>query len=99
MNSEDPYTFEKAKKRVLRLKQFYEHLIMFIILSTALAGLNFYQNSWENPWFLWGVICWLIAVLFHALFAFDRNPVFGRKWEEKKISEFMKKKESKERWH
>jgi len=98
MKSVDSHKFEKAKQRVIKLKQFYEHLFMFILISIGLATLNFYQNSWSNPWFLWAVISWGIGVGFHALFAFERNPIFGKKWEEKKINELLEKEEQRDRW-
>lgn len=97
-NSKDLYKFEKAKKKVIRLKQLYEHAIMFVIISSSIAVLNLYQNEWKNPWFLWAVISWLIGLGFHALFVFDLLPFFGKKWEQKIIQEFMTSKEPKDLW-
>lgn len=98
MSPVDPYKFEKAKQRVIKLKQFYEHLIMFIIVSLGLSILNYYQNGWKNPWFLWALVSWGVGVGFHALFTFGQTVFFGSKWEEKKIKEFLSQQEKSDRW-
>jgi len=101
MKQTDSYKFKKAKQRVIKLKQFYEHLFMFMLISLGLAALNYYQDAWEYPWFLWAVASWAIGVGFHALFVFQRISIslFGKKWEERKINEILKEKEElSERW-
>jgi len=97
-NSTDSYKYEKAKQRVVELKKFYEHLIKFLIISVGLAALNYYQNSWNYPWFLWAVGSWGLGIGFHAFGTFFKTPIFGKNWEEKKIKELLESQEQKERW-
>jgi hypothetical protein len=98
-NQENKYV--RAKERVEELKKFYNNLISYIIVTTGLAALNFWQNQWKYPWFLWVVFGWGIGLAFHAAKAFRWNPFFNKDWEEKKIKEFMdkdSKESSRERW-
>lgn len=71
-NSEDNYL--EAKQKVHKIKQFYAHLIVFLVINLFLAGLNYYQNSWSYPWFLWVTAGWGIGVVFDYLSAFQINP-------------------------
>ena len=32
-----------------------------------------------------------IGILFHTLKAFNKNPLFNKEWEDRKIKEFMEK--------
>jgi len=98
MKVKESYKFEIAKQKVIKQKQFYEHLIMYLLVSLGLSGLNYYQNEWKQPWFLWAVISWGVGIGFHALVTFERFPIFGKKWEEKKIKEILENKEQTERW-
>lgn len=101
MNFEDRKNSEKyykAKKRVKEIKGFYIHLIVYvavnIFISTTIIMGN--MNSGESlgdifssfgvysVWVFWG-----IGIFFHAIGVFNINPFLGKKWEEKKLKEFM----------
>ncbi len=83
----------KAKKRVKEIKDFYIHLIIFLVIVAILTIINvtsFIMNSEEgNLWFLFPLGFWGFAVLMHGLKTF----VFGREssWEKRKIKEVMDK--------
>ncbi|CAM4046679.1 2TM domain-containing protein [Gillisia hiemivivida] len=94
-NSENNY--QRAKERVEELKKFYNHLLSYIVINILLAGVNYYSNQWENPWFLWVLGGWGIGLIFDALKAYQINPMFNKDWEERKIKSFMKE-EDKQRW-
>ncbi|HKL35280.1 MAG TPA: 2TM domain-containing protein [Salegentibacter sp.] len=93
--SENKYL--KARERVKELREFYNHLFSYILVNILLAGLNYYTNQWAYPWFLWVVGGWGIGLAFDALKVFLMNPMFGKRWEERKIMEYMEK-EEKQRW-
>jgi hypothetical protein len=93
----------KAKERVDELKKFYSNLAAYIVVIAFLAGVNYYGNQWEYPWFLWAAVGWGIGVAFHAMKAFQVNPMFNKDWEERKIKEYMDKdeygqNEKRQRW-
>ena len=79
----------KAKERVDCLKKFYSNFLSYIVFISFLAGLNYYIDGWDHPWFLWAALGWGIGIAFHAAKAFQINPFFNKDWEERKIKEFM----------
>jgi hypothetical protein len=95
-NHEDKYL--EAKHKVKRIKDFYVHLTTFLILNAVFVAYNYYENNWSYPWFLWITFGWGIGVIFDYLKAFERNPLFNKKWEERKISEYMEKEKQRQNW-
>lgn len=88
----------RAKERVEAVKKFYSSLISYVLVISFLAGLNYYTDQWNYPWFLWAAFGWGIGLVFHAVKAFSLNPFFGRGWEERKIKEFMNDEKDQNRW-
>ena len=88
----------RAKERVEELKKFYRNLTSYFIFISVLAVINYWTNEWRYMWFLWAAFGWGIGIFFHALRTFNLNPFMGKDWEERKIREFMKEEEHKNRW-
>ncbi len=92
--------YNLAYKRVKRIKGFYTHLVIFIVVNSIVIINNSFQSS--NT-FLWSwknfstALFWGIGLLAHGLSVFGRNIFFGKNWEEKKIQELMEKDKS-EKW-
>lgn len=82
-----------AKKRVKEIKDFYIHLIIFLVVVAILTIINvanFAMNSEEvTLWFLFPLGFWGFAVIMHALRTFLIGP--GSNWEKRKIKEVMDK--------
>lgn len=49
MNTTEQNAYRQARKHVNKLKKFYKHLVVYIVINIFLAGLNLYQN----PQHLW----------------------------------------------
>ena len=92
----------RAKKRVEKIKGFYVHLIVYIIVNTFLSGIIIFglmnddgdtldevlQNfGVYSTWVFWG-----IGVFFHWLGVFGFNFI-GKDWEERKLKEIIEKEE------
>jgi hypothetical protein len=85
----------EAKKRVKRLKGFYIHLTIYILVNLLIVFINI-QNlkpgesyfKFENfvTLFFWG-----IGLLAHGMSIFVPQFVLGKNWEERKIRELMDK--------
>jgi len=90
----------RAKERIAGIKKFYSSLMAYVVFIAFLAGLNYYTNGWNNPWFLWAAFGWGIGIVFHSFKAFGWLPYLNKNWEEKKIKEFMDKDDepSNDRW-
>lgn len=100
MDNENKYL--RAKEKVEDLKKFYSSLMFYVIFIGFLAGLNYYTNEWDYPWFLWAAFGWGIGLTIQAFKTFRWMPYMNKKWEDRKIKEFMEKDEgtsSGKRWN
>jgi len=96
--NEDKY--KRAKQKVKKEKDFYSHLTVYIVVNTFLIimQLGIFQSGFSNiripTWpmfttpFFWG-----IGLFFHWLSVFHNKFSFFKKWEERKMKEFMDKDE------
>lgn len=97
----DEIKYQQAMKRVKRIKGFYTHLIVYLVINTVLIIVNYNQTDvnyhfWSyqtfNTPFFWG-----IGLLAHGLSVFMPGMVMGKDWEERKIKELMEK-EKNNKW-
>jgi hypothetical protein len=88
--------YQYAKSRVKKLKGFYIHLTVYVIVNSMLIFGIFYERSFNSTTF-WSwetfstAIFWGIGLISHAISVFGKDLVFNKNWEEKKIQEFMNK--------
>lgn len=93
MTNQDEIKYQEAVKKVAKIKAFYTHLIVYILIN-AFIIVKKTQNidEGETIWHAFKVaFFWGIGLLFHALRVFDRVPFFGSDWEEKKVKELIEK--------
>lgn len=92
--------YMRAKKKVEKLKGFYGHFASYIIINAfILALIAFNLDKGESFWqfghfstaFFWG-----IGIAFHAAGVFGPDLMLGKRWEERKIQEYMSNK--KQNW-
>ena len=79
--------YERAKERVEKLKGFYIHFAIYIIMVPFFIFLNIKSTGF--PWAVFPIVGWGFGVAGHAMEAFDYNPLLGKNWEEKKIKKLM----------
>jgi hypothetical protein len=88
--------YELAYKRVKRIKGFYIHTLVYVLVnafviissySESKMGLNYFITAETYAMGLF----WGIGLLAHGLSVFGRNLFFATEWEERKIKEFMDK--------
>jgi hypothetical protein len=94
--------YNLAFKRVKRIKGFYVHLLVFILVNAFIICGNYFGKQSENEIFWrWETfstaLFWGIGVVAHGLSVFGRNLFFGDDWEEKKIQELIEK-DNNEKW-
>lgn len=89
--------YRRAKKRMKKIKGFYIHLSVFLVVNLALiifdvvnSGFtyNLTEISLYNSPFLWG-----IGIAAHWANVFGANLIFSADWEERKIRGILKGKE------
>jgi hypothetical protein len=84
---------DAAVKRVKDIKDFYNHLTMFLLVNSILAILIYYfvGSIWYFLWF--GAGGWAIGVIIHATIVFSWNPFLGKDWEQRKIKQLLEEDE------
>ena len=85
-------TYEKARKRVKKKREFYQHFSTYLVISGFLFVLNA-VTSFGNWWFYWPMMGWGIGVAFHYFDVFGIPGVgsMSEEWEEQAIEEEMQK--------
>lgn len=79
----------KAKERVKAIKEFYSHLTSYCIVIPFLWWLNF--RTTDFLWAIFPTLGWGFGLLVHGMEAYGYNPLWGKRWEERKIRELMDK--------
>ncbi len=81
--------YMKAKEKVEAIKGFFGNLTAYCIVIPCLAWLNY--ETTDFPWVIFPTLGWGFGVLMHGMEAYGYNPLWGKRWEEKKIRELMEK--------
>lgn len=84
-NNESKY--KRAKERVNAIKGFYYNLAVYCVVIPCLIFLNY--NTTSFPWAIFPALGWGLGLTMHGLQAYDINPLYGKKWEQRKIQELM----------
>ncbi len=95
MENLDQLKYEQALKKVKRIKSFYTHFVVYIVINSAVIILNYQALEPTETFFSFRVfstpLFWGIGLLSHGLSVFMPTILLGKDWEERKISELMEK--------
>ena len=92
--------YAAAERRVKKIKGFYTHLAVYVVVnvflfvsnvSEAPAHEDFFQLKYFSTALFWG-----LGLAAHGISVFGQDFFFGPKWEEKKIRQMMEK--EKDKW-
>lgn len=86
------YLESEAIKYVKNLKDFYKHLIVFIVVAPCLVAFN----AWLTPgiwWVVWAIGAWAFAIAMHLLTVFGFLKFFGPDWEQRQFQKRMREHE------
>jgi hypothetical protein len=93
--------YQQALDRVKKIKGFYTHLIVYVVINIAIvfSNINFNNNTdWSFEWRQFSTaIFWGIGLVAHGLSVFLPSFIMGSNWEERKINEIMEK-EKNNKW-
>ena len=94
--------YNLAKKRVKKIRNFYNHLQIFVIMMLVLVFfsdiiISFFEARISNPdslsWIkanIWiNVLLWLFGLAIHGIYVFKFKANVIDKWEKKKLDEIM----------
>ena len=90
--------YQKAKKKARNIRDFYINLSLFCLFIPIIIGINLYFVP-EFHWFWFSILGWGTGMLIHGLLAFEFYPVVIRKWEDRKIQQFIKEDLERENAH
>jgi hypothetical protein len=101
MENLDEIKYQEAVKRVKKIKGFYTHLAVYVVINIALLIMKF-QNLDEGESFFRlrnfsTALFWGIGLVAHCLSVFLPSFIMTNNWEEKKIKELMDK-EKNNKW-
>lgn len=92
---ENDIQYQMAKKQVDQLRGFYAHLFIYIGINLIIVYYNYTNLEPGESYFqfknFFTATFWGIGILAHAASVFLPRTRFIKKWEEKKIKEFMNK--------
>jgi hypothetical protein len=90
--------YEKAKAKVTRVKMFYYHLLAYILVICILTwNLTVIDDAELKDTFIVvngsSITLWGIAIIIHGWIAFKGRFLFSKKWEERKVKEYLQEDE------
>jgi hypothetical protein len=94
--------YASAHKRVAEIKKFYKHLGTYLIINFFFIGRRIYSDIEHGDSFLEAFtdidnynffFWWGVFLIFHAIKVFGFPNLFNKEWEERKIKEYMNKKD------
>jgi uncharacterized membrane protein len=101
MKIEEEELFIKAEKKVRSIRNFYLHLILYII-GVLLISYNFYIIEGPYTSIITGLnitilVFWTLIICIHGWNVFKAKFLFKKSWEDKKIEEYLDENQQ-QRW-
>lgn len=97
----DEIKYQEALKRVKRIKGFYTHALVYIVINIMIVIINVQGLKEGESYFqihnFFTLFFWGIGLLAHGLSVFLPGMILGNDWEERKIRELMEK-DKNEKW-
>ncbi|WP_347372719.1 2TM domain-containing protein [Aequorivita sp. Q41] len=102
MDTKKSLAYLRAKKKVETLKSFYSHLVVYLLINTAiiLVSANVFNDKalHFSRWSMYiTAMFWGIGLASHALYVLFvmnfKNNIF-KNWEEKKLKQFLEEDQS-----
>lgn len=103
-SNEEEAKYYEAYKRVKRVKGFYTHAIVYVVINIMIIIANLQDLNPGESYFqihnFFTAFFWGLGLLAHGLSVFLPNFILGNNWEEKKIKELMEKeKNNQNKWN
>ena len=91
----DEIKYQQALKRVKRIKGFYSHLMVYVVINVMLLIVNYKNSDAGEDFWRWQMFStaffWGIGLLAHGLSVFMPMMIMGKDWEERKIKQLMER--------
>ncbi|GGG58643.1 2TM domain-containing protein [Bizionia arctica] len=84
---------ERARKRVKKIKGFYSHLLVYVVINIMIVIINIQDLQPGESYFqyknFFTLFFWGIGLAIHGLSVFLPDFISGSNWEERKIKQLM----------
>ncbi len=87
--------YRRARKQAREIRSFYINLMCYCTVIPILIAINLYYTP-ELYWFLFSALGWGTGLCFHAMAAFQFNPFLSKKWEARKLQQFIEQEKARE---
>lgn len=77
-----------AFNKVRRLRGYYLHLLIYLVMNLSLAILNLLTTP-ETLWFIGSPIFWGMGLLIHTFRVFVFDQYFGAQWERAQVEKHL----------
>jgi uncharacterized integral membrane protein len=98
----DQIRYEEAVKKVKKLKGFYTHAMVYLVINSMFVIVNVQNLEPGESYFQFKnystSLFWGIGLLAHAMGTFIPYFVLGKNWQERKIKELMEKERHTNKW-
>jgi uncharacterized integral membrane protein len=102
MTPEEQMQYEKAIKRVKKIKGFYTHLLVYLVINLMIVIINIQNLKTGESYFqlenFFTAFFWGIGLLSHFVSVFGPDIFLGKNWEEGKIKEIMEQEKNSNKW-
>jgi hypothetical protein len=102
MTPNEQIQYENALKRVKRVKGFYMHLMVYVVINLMIVMINIQNLKAGESYFklenFFTALFWGIGLLSHFLSVFGPDLFLGKNWEERKIKELMEQEKNSNKW-
>ena len=101
-NYKEEDSYFRAKKKVEKIKGFYTHAIVYVVINIMLLILIYSSYTHKSNFWNLGTfstaIGWGVGLLIHGISVFGKQIVFSESWEQKKIKQFLEEEQQGAKW-
>jgi uncharacterized integral membrane protein len=100
--NKDQIQYEEAVKKVKKLKGFYTHAIVYVVINIMFVIVNIQNLGPGESYFqfknFFTAFFWGIGLLAHGMATFVPYFILGKDWEERKIKQLMEQERKENKW-
>ena len=100
--NKDQIQYEEAVKKVKKLKGFYTHAIVYVVINIMFVIMNIQNLGPGESYFqfknFFTAFFWGIGLLAHGMATFVPYFILGKDWEERKIKQLMEQERKENKW-
>jgi uncharacterized protein YacL len=93
---------ELAKKRVRKIKRFFNHLLIYSIGLVVFILKEYFDAPFNFPpvhflnWFF--MLCWTVVLAVQGLKLLIKEVVLGKNWENRQMSKILESESNNQNW-